>query len=141
LDFARMAFWVLEGEVATPRPAPEWFKFSAMMRTTVSTPAVLGLLSGQVTSAAGIVLPLCRCIPVHVTSIVLQTCELICQVLFPTGERILREEDLPQAKKLSFDCDANGLGRRSPTSASNAIFDAMSPFRWFSCMRHRQLPP
>ena len=38
--------WVLEGEVATPRPAPEWFKFPAMMRTTVSTPAVLGLLKG-----------------------------------------------------------------------------------------------
>jgi hypothetical protein len=38
--------WVLEGEVATPLPAPEWFKFPAMMRTTVSTPAVLGLLEG-----------------------------------------------------------------------------------------------
>ena len=38
--------WVLEGEIATPRPAPEWFKFPAMMRTTVSTPAVLGLLNG-----------------------------------------------------------------------------------------------
>jgi hypothetical protein len=38
--------WVLEGEVATPRPAPGWFKFPAMMRTTVSTPAVLGLLKG-----------------------------------------------------------------------------------------------
>jgi hypothetical protein len=38
--------WVLEGEVATPRPAPEWFKFPAMMRMTVSTPAVLGLLDG-----------------------------------------------------------------------------------------------
>jgi hypothetical protein len=38
--------WVLEGEVATPRPAPEWFKFPAMMRMTVSTPAVLGLLKG-----------------------------------------------------------------------------------------------
>jgi len=38
--------WVLEGEVATPRPAPEWFRFPAMMRTTVSTPAVLGLLKG-----------------------------------------------------------------------------------------------
>jgi hypothetical protein len=38
--------WVLEGEVATPRPAPEWFKIPAMMRMTVSTPAVLGLLEG-----------------------------------------------------------------------------------------------
>jgi hypothetical protein len=38
--------WVLEGEVATPRPAPEWFTFPAMMRATVSTPAVLGLLKG-----------------------------------------------------------------------------------------------
>jgi hypothetical protein len=38
--------WVLEGEVATPRPAPEWFTIPAMMRTTVSTPAVLGLLKG-----------------------------------------------------------------------------------------------
>jgi len=38
--------WVLEGEVATPRPAPEWFKYPAMMRMTVSTPAVLGLLDG-----------------------------------------------------------------------------------------------
>jgi hypothetical protein len=50
-------------------------------------------------------------------------------------------ESLRQAKMLSFDCDANGLGRRSLTSASNAIFEAMSPFRWFSWMRHRQLPP
>jgi hypothetical protein len=38
--------WVLEGEVAAPRPVPEWFKIPAMMRTTVSTPAVLGLLKG-----------------------------------------------------------------------------------------------
>ena len=38
--------WVLEGEVATPRPAPEWLKRPAMMRTTVSTPAVLGQLKG-----------------------------------------------------------------------------------------------
>jgi hypothetical protein len=38
--------WVLEGEVATPRPAPDWFSIPAMMRTTVSTPAVLGLLKG-----------------------------------------------------------------------------------------------
>jgi hypothetical protein len=26
--------WALEGEVATPCAAPEWFKFPAMMRTT-----------------------------------------------------------------------------------------------------------
>lgn len=38
--------WVLEGEIATPRPAPEWFKLPVMMRMTVSTPAVLGLLKG-----------------------------------------------------------------------------------------------
>ena len=38
--------WVLEGEVATPRPTPDWFKVPAMMRMTVSTPAVLGLLKG-----------------------------------------------------------------------------------------------
>jgi len=38
--------WVLEGEIATPRPAPVWFAVPAMMRTTVSTPAVLGLLKG-----------------------------------------------------------------------------------------------
>ena len=36
----------MEGEVATPRPAPDWFAMPAMMRTTVSTPAVLGLLKG-----------------------------------------------------------------------------------------------
>lgn len=38
--------WVLEGEVARPRPAPEWFSIPAMMRMTVSTPAILGLLKG-----------------------------------------------------------------------------------------------
>jgi hypothetical protein len=38
--------WVLEGEVASPRPAPHWFCYPAMMRMTVSTPAVLGLLKG-----------------------------------------------------------------------------------------------
>jgi hypothetical protein len=38
--------WVLEGEVAQPRPAPDWFKFPAMMQMTVSTPAVLGMLKG-----------------------------------------------------------------------------------------------
>jgi len=38
--------WVLEGEVATPRPAPEWFRVPAMMRITVSTPAILGMLKG-----------------------------------------------------------------------------------------------
>jgi hypothetical protein len=38
--------WVLEGEVATPHSAPEWFAIPAMMRMTVSTPAVLGLLKG-----------------------------------------------------------------------------------------------
>jgi hypothetical protein len=36
--------WVLEGEVATPRPVPKWFPIPAMMRMTVSTPAVLGML-------------------------------------------------------------------------------------------------
>jgi hypothetical protein len=36
--------WVLEGEVARPRPTPDWFKFPAMMQMTVSTPAVLGML-------------------------------------------------------------------------------------------------
>jgi hypothetical protein len=36
--------WVLEGEVARPRPCPEWFTIPAMMRMTVSTPAVLGML-------------------------------------------------------------------------------------------------
>jgi hypothetical protein len=38
--------WVLEGEVATPRPVPEWFSVPAMMRMTVSTPAILGMLKG-----------------------------------------------------------------------------------------------
>jgi hypothetical protein len=38
------------------------------------------------------------------------------------------EEDVRQAKKLSFDWDANGLGRRSLTSASSASFAANSPF-------------
>jgi len=38
--------WVLEGEVARPRPAPEWFSIPAMMRMTVSTPAILGMLKG-----------------------------------------------------------------------------------------------
>jgi hypothetical protein len=32
--------------VASPRPVPEWFGIPAMMRMTVSTPAVLGLLKG-----------------------------------------------------------------------------------------------
>ncbi len=38
--------WVLEGEVATPRTTPGWFSIPAMMRMTVSTPAVLGMLKG-----------------------------------------------------------------------------------------------
>ena len=38
--------WVLEGEVAIPRPVPEWFSIPAMMRMTVSTPAILGTLRG-----------------------------------------------------------------------------------------------
>jgi hypothetical protein len=38
--------WVLQGEVARPRPCPEWFAVPAMMRMTVSTPAVLGMLKG-----------------------------------------------------------------------------------------------
>ncbi len=38
--------WVLENEVAKPRANPDWFSFPAMMRLTVSTPAVLGLLKG-----------------------------------------------------------------------------------------------
>ena len=38
--------WVFEGEVAMPRPCPEWFTIPAMMRMTVSTPAVLGMLKG-----------------------------------------------------------------------------------------------
>lgn len=36
--------WVLEGEVARPRTTPEWFSVPAMMRMTVSTPAILGML-------------------------------------------------------------------------------------------------
>src|SRR5215469_14658638 len=36
--------WVLEGEVATPRSVPDWFRIPAMMRMTVSTPAILGML-------------------------------------------------------------------------------------------------
>ncbi len=35
---------VMEGEVATPRPVPKWFTYPAMMRVTVSTPSVLGVL-------------------------------------------------------------------------------------------------
>ena len=38
--------WILEGAVATPRSAPDWFNYPAMMRITVSTPAVLGILKG-----------------------------------------------------------------------------------------------
>jgi hypothetical protein len=38
--------WVLEGEVATPRPNPDWFSIPAKMRVTVSTPAILGMLKG-----------------------------------------------------------------------------------------------
>jgi hypothetical protein len=38
--------WVLEGEVARPRPTPPWFSIPAMMRMTVSTPAILGMLKG-----------------------------------------------------------------------------------------------
>jgi hypothetical protein len=38
--------WVLEGEVATPRSNPDWFSIPAMMRMTVSTPAILGMLKG-----------------------------------------------------------------------------------------------
>jgi hypothetical protein len=38
--------WVLEGEVASPRPVPKWFSIPAMMRMTVSTPAILGMLKG-----------------------------------------------------------------------------------------------
>jgi hypothetical protein len=37
---------ILQGEVARPRPTPEWFSLPAMMRMTVSTPAVLGMLKG-----------------------------------------------------------------------------------------------
>lgn len=36
--------WLLEGAVATPCSTPEWFQYPAMMRMTVSTPAVLGIL-------------------------------------------------------------------------------------------------
>ncbi len=38
--------WVLEGEVATPRRNPDWFSIPAMMRITISTPAILGMLKG-----------------------------------------------------------------------------------------------
>jgi hypothetical protein len=38
--------WVLEGEIATPRPNPDWFSIPAMMRMSVSTPAILGMLNG-----------------------------------------------------------------------------------------------
>ena len=38
--------WVLECEVATPRPKPDWSIIPAMMRMTVSTPSVLGMLKG-----------------------------------------------------------------------------------------------
>jgi hypothetical protein len=38
--------WVLEGEVASPRATPGWFSIPAMMRMTVSTPAILGMLKG-----------------------------------------------------------------------------------------------
>ena len=38
--------WLLECEVAMPRTPPAWFSIPAMMRTTVTTPAVLGLLKG-----------------------------------------------------------------------------------------------
>jgi hypothetical protein len=38
--------WVLEGEIATPLPNPNWFSIPAMMRMTVSTPAILGMLKG-----------------------------------------------------------------------------------------------
>lgn len=37
--------WILEGEIAAPRPAPPWLANPAMMRMTVSTP-VLGILKG-----------------------------------------------------------------------------------------------
>jgi hypothetical protein len=43
---AEVWHWVLEGEVAQPRPLPDWFPIPAMMRMTVSTPAVLGMLNG-----------------------------------------------------------------------------------------------
>lgn len=36
--------WVLEGDVARPRITPDWLPIPAMMRMTVSTPAILGLL-------------------------------------------------------------------------------------------------
>ena len=38
--------WLLEGEVAKPTIAPEWFSIPAMMQITVSTPAVLGTMKG-----------------------------------------------------------------------------------------------
>jgi hypothetical protein len=38
--------WILEGEIARPRPSPQWFSIPAVMRMTVSTPAVLGMLKG-----------------------------------------------------------------------------------------------
>jgi hypothetical protein len=38
--------WVLECEVARPRPNPDWSLIPAMMRMTVSTPSVLGMLKG-----------------------------------------------------------------------------------------------
>jgi hypothetical protein len=38
--------WILEGEIATPRPAPLWLSNPAMMRMTVSTPVILGILKG-----------------------------------------------------------------------------------------------
>jgi hypothetical protein len=37
--------WVLEGEVASPRPVPQWSSIPAIMRMTVSTPAILGMLA------------------------------------------------------------------------------------------------
>jgi hypothetical protein len=39
-------YWLLQGKIARPRPAPTWFRYPAMMRVTVSTPAVLGKLKG-----------------------------------------------------------------------------------------------
>jgi hypothetical protein len=40
LDFLKVS------HVATPRPAPPWFSIPAMVRMTVSTPAILGMLKG-----------------------------------------------------------------------------------------------
>jgi uncharacterized protein (DUF2147 family) len=37
---------ILEGEVATPLPTPDYHKIPAMMRIAVTTPAVLGMLKG-----------------------------------------------------------------------------------------------